>query len=85
MGYELVMAASALGAGLAVWAGMFTAIGQGFIAGKTVEAMARQPEARGSLLSTMLIGSAFSETSGIYGLIIAFMLLFANPFLMGVM
>jgi len=81
MGYEIVLAASAIGAGIAVCAGMFTAVGQGFVAGKTVEATARQPEARGSLMSTMLIGCAFAETSGIYGLIIALVLLFANPFL----
>ena len=81
MGYELVLAASAIGAGLAVLAGLFTAVGQGFVAGKTVEAIARQPEARGSLIPTMLIGIAASETSGIYGLVIAMILLFANPFI----
>ena len=80
-GYDLILAFSALGAGLAVCAGLCTAIGQGFVAGKTVEALARQPEARGTLMSTMLIGSAFSETSGIYGLVIALILLFANPFI----
>lgn len=81
MGYELVMAASAIGAGIAVCAGLGTGIGQGYIAGKTVESMARQPEARGSLMSTMLLGIALAETSAIYGLIIALVLLFANPFL----
>jgi len=81
MGYEIVLAASAIGAGLAVLAGMFTAVGQGFAAGKAVEGIARQPEARGSLMSTMLIGCAVAETSGIYGLVIALILLFANPFI----
>ena len=80
-GYELVMAFSALGAGVAVCAGLFTAIGQGFIAGKTVEGIARQPEQRGNLTTTMLLGCAVSETSGIYGMVIALILLFGNPFL----
>ena len=78
---DIVLAFSALGAGVAVCAGLCTAIGQGFVAGKTVEGIARQPEARGSLMSTMLIGCAISETSGIYGLVIALILLFANPFI----
>ncbi|MCL2616268.1 MAG: ATP synthase F0 subunit C [Defluviitaleaceae bacterium] len=81
LGYEIVLAFSALGAGVAVCAGICTAIGQGYVSGKTVEGIARQPEARGSLMSTMLIGCAISETSGIYGLVIALILLFANPFI----
>ena len=80
-GYELILAFSALGAGVAVCAGLCTAIGQGFVCGKTVEGIARQPEAQGKLMPTMLIGCAFSETSGIYGLVIALILLFANPFI----
>jgi len=38
-----------------------------------------QPEAAGSIQSTMFIGLAMAETSGIYGLLIAIILLFANP------
>ena len=79
---ELVMAFSALGASIAVLAGVCTAIGQGYAAGKAVEAVARQPEARGSILQTMLVGCAVAETSAIYGLVVALILLFANPFLM---
>ena len=78
---ELVMAFSALGAGIAVFTGIGTGIGQGFAAGKAVEAVARQPEARGNIIQTMLIGCAVAETTGIYGLVIALLLIFANPFL----
>ena len=74
-----VLGCSAIGAGIGVLSGMGAGLGQGYAAGKCAEAVARQPEARGSILSTMLIGDAVAETSGIYGLIIALILLFANP------
>lgn len=64
-----------LGAGVAVVAGIGPGIGQGYAAGKGVEAVARQPEARGSIISTMLLGQAVAETTGIYGMVIAFILI----------
>lgn len=63
-----------IGAGIAVFTGFGTAIGQGLAASKAVEAVGRQPEASGKITATMLIGQAVSETTGIYGLIIAFIL-----------
>jgi F-type H+-transporting ATPase subunit c len=51
-----------------------TAIGQGLAASKAVEAVSRQPEASGKITTTMLIGQAVAETTGLYGLIIAFIL-----------
>jgi F-type H+-transporting ATPase subunit c len=56
-------------------------IGQGFAAGKAVEGVARQPEAKGDILQTMIVGQAVAETTGIFALIIAMVLLFANPFI----
>jgi F-type H+-transporting ATPase subunit c len=56
-----------------------TTLGQGRIAATAVESIARQPEAAGSIRTTMIIGLAMAETSGIYGLLIAFIMLFANP------
>lgn len=80
-GQELIYAASAIGAGLAVGlAAIGPGIGEGFAAGKGVEAVSRQPEARGSIISTMLLGQAVSETTGIYGLVIALILIFVKPF-----
>lgn len=76
-----VMGCSAVGAGLAVLSGIGTGIGQGYAAGKAAEAVGRQPEARGTIMSTMLVGDAVAETSAIYGLVIAILLLFANPFI----
>ncbi len=78
-GEELIYAASALGAGTAMIAGIGAGIGQGYAAGKGAEAVGRQPEAQGVILRTMLLGAAVAETTGIYALVIAIILLFANP------
>lgn len=80
-GTDLIAACSALGAGLAMIAMVGVGIGIGFNAGKTVESTARQPEAQGTLLKLMLIGVALTETAGIFALVVAIMLLFANPLL----
>ena len=72
---------SALSAGICMLSGLGSGLGQGFAAGKAAEASARQPEARGTILSTMLVGCAVAETCSIYGLIIAMLLMFANPFM----
>ena len=80
-GTDLIAAFSALGAGLAMIAMIGVGIGIGLNAGKTVESTARQPEAQGTLLKLMLIGVALTETAGIFALVVAIMLLFANPLL----
>ena len=51
------------------------AIGQGNVATKAIESMARQPELQGKLQSTMILAMGFMEALAIYGLVIAFMLL----------
>ena len=71
----IVLGCSAVGAGLAMIAG------EGYAAGKAVESVARQPEARGTIISTMILGQAVAESTGIYSLVIALILLYANPFL----
>jgi len=70
-------AARLIAAAIAVLAGLIVPIGQGNVAAKAIEAIARQPEARGHITSTMFIGCALSETSGIYGLLISIIILFA--------
>ncbi|MEI6857185.1 ATP synthase F0 subunit C [Psychrilyobacter sp.] len=77
----IILAASALGAGLAMIAGLGPGIGEGYAAGKAVEAVARQPEAKSDIISTMVMGQAISESTGIYSLVIALILLYANPFI----
>lgn len=75
----LVLAFSALGAGVAMIAGVGPGIGQGIAAGQGAAAVGRNPGARGTIMSTMLLGQAVAETTGLYGLLIAFLLLYANP------
>ncbi|OPJ55264.1 ATP synthase F0 subunit C [Alkalithermobacter paradoxus] len=77
----IILAASAIGAGLAMIAGIGPGIGQGFAAGKGAEAVGKQPEAQGDILRTMLLGAAVAESTGIYALVVALILLFANPLL----
>lgn len=71
---EFAMGMAAIGAGIAVFTGVGPAIGEGMIGAKAMEAIGRQPEAAGTIRLTMLIGQAVTETTGLYGLIIAFML-----------
>jgi len=77
----IILTGSAVGAGLAMIAGLGPGIGEGFAAGKAVEAVARQPEAKGDIYSTMILGNAIAESTGIYSLVIALILLYANPLL----
>ena len=74
-GQDLILACSAIGAGLAVIAG----IGQGIAAGHAAAAVGRNPGAKGDIMSTMLLGQAVAETTGLYGLLIAMLLLFVKP------
>ncbi len=74
-----VLAASAIGAGLAMIAGLGPGIGQGFAAGKACEAVGRQPEASSDVTRTMLLGCAVAESTGIYSLVISIVLIFMNP------
>jgi F-type H+-transporting ATPase subunit c len=75
----LVLMGCAIGAGLALIAGIGPGIGEGYAAGKTVEAIARQPELKGELTSTMISGIALSETTGIYGFVTGLLLMFVCP------
>lgn len=76
-----VLGCSAVGAGLSMIAGVGPGIGEGYAVGKAIEAMARQPEAKGDCTRTMFIGVAMTESTGIYGFVVALILLFANPFI----
>lgn len=70
-------AAALLGAGICMGAGAIgPGIGEGFVGGKTCEAIARQPELQGVLTRTMLVADAVAETTGIYALVISLLLLF---------
>ena len=79
-GIALVLAASALGTGLAMIAGIGPGIGQGYAAGKAAEAVGKRPKLQSAIVRTMLLGQAVAQTTGIYALIIALLLLFVNLF-----
>jgi len=74
-----VLAFSALGAGIAMLAGFGVGIGQGIASSKALEGIARQPEAKGDIMSAMFVCLAMMETSVIFALVIAIVLVLANP------
>ena len=75
----LVPGLRALAAGLCMGIGAIgPAIGEGNAVGKALEGMARQPEMAGTLRTNMILGCAVTETTGIYSLVIALLILFLN-------
>ena len=71
----IMVAAIAIGSGIvSLW--RLVGIGEGFVAGKAVEAMARQPEMEDSIRTTMLVGQAVSESGAIYSLAVVLLLIF---------
>lgn len=82
MEHAILVAASVIGAGLAIGlAAIGAGIGDGIVTAKAVEGMARQPEAKNSILVNMLISVGLIEAVPIIAVVIAIVLMFANPFL----
>lgn len=75
----IILNGCALGAGIAMLAGIGPGIGEGNAVASACEAVGRQPEARGEITSTLIMGCALAETTGLYALIIAFLLIFLAP------
>lgn len=71
-----VAAMACIGAGIAVFTGVGPGIGEGIAASKACEAVGRNPDAADKIRSMMVLGIALSETTGIYGLVIALLLIF---------
>lgn len=63
-----------IGAGISLVAGLGAAIGQGYIGGKAIEAIARNPEVEALVFRQFIVGAAVCESAAIYGLIIAIVL-----------
>ncbi|MBN2223305.1 MAG: ATP synthase F0 subunit C [Deltaproteobacteria bacterium] len=79
--YTIYFALSVLGAGLAIGLGACgTGVGMGAAVRGALEGAARNPDTYGRLLTTMMIGLAMIESLAIYALVIALILLYANPF-----
>jgi F-type H+-transporting ATPase subunit c len=77
----VILAFSALAAGVGVGlAALGGGIGQGIAVNGTVLGTARNPEVGGKLMTLLLIGLALIESLVIYALVIALILLYANPF-----
>lgn len=75
---EWIKAAAVMGAGLSVgFAAIGAAIGEGYTAGKANETLSYRPNLIGDILKTMLVGQAVAETAGIFGLVVAMLLLFS--------
>ena len=76
-GADIIRAAALLGAGIAMGFGAIgPGIGEGYAAGRACEGISKRPDEAGLLTRTMLIGQAVSETTGIYSLVIALIMIF---------
>lgn len=78
---ELIAIVSIFTAGITVAiGGIGPALGEGRALAQALEAIARQPDASDSITRTLFVGMAMVESTAIYSLVVALILLFANPF-----
>lgn len=75
----IALAGCAIGSGLALIAGVGPGIGEGNAVACACEAIGRQPECKGDVTSTLILGVALSETTGIYGFVTGLLLIFFAP------
>ena len=75
----IILGCCALGAGIAMIAGIGPGIGEGNAVAKACEAIGRQPESKSAVTSTLIMGCAIAETTGLYALIVAILLIFVAP------
>lgn len=71
MDYE---SARVLAKGFATLSMFGSAIGEGYLIGKGLEAIGRNPDQTGSIFSKMIIGVALAESTAIYALVVFFLL-----------
>ena len=72
----IALAGCGIGAGCALIAGIGPGIGEGNAAAAACEAVGRQPECKSDVTSTLILGVALSETTGIYGFVTGLLLIF---------
>ena len=75
----IVLMGCAIGAGLALIAGIGPGIGEGNCAARACEIIGRNPECKSDVTSTLILGVALSETTGIYGFVTGLLLIFLAP------
>jgi F-type H+-transporting ATPase subunit c len=63
-----------IGAGIAVVAGLGAGVGIGIATGGTAQAISRQPEASGKIMTVFFLGIALAEATAIYGFVIAILI-----------
>ena len=79
-----ILTASVVVAGISIAiATIGTGIGQGMAVNGAMQGISRQPEAAGTIGTNLIIGLAFIESLAIYALVVALLLLFADPFATG--
>ncbi|MCQ2734914.1 MAG: ATP synthase F0 subunit C [Alphaproteobacteria bacterium] len=79
--YAIIGAASVIGACLCMGIGSIgSSLGEGQAAASALQAMAQQPDEASRIRSTMFVSLAMIETTALYSLLIAFLILYANPF-----
>lgn len=78
----IVVAVSIFSAAMVMGAGTIgTALGMGNGLNGAVNVVGRNPEAQGKILTTMMVGLAMIESLAIYALVIALVIIYANPLL----
>lgn len=76
----IILGCCAFGAAICMGIGAIgPGLGEGNAVAKACEAIGRQPESKGDVTTTMLMGCAITETTGLYSLVIAILLLFVTP------
>ena len=75
----IALAGCGIGSGLALIAGIGPGIGEGNAVARACEAIGRQPECKSDVTSTLILGVALAETTGIYGFVTGLLLIFFAP------
>lgn len=73
---DLTQGLIAIAAGMATLTGVGAGLSQGIAAGKSAEAVSRNPEAEGKVRTMLIIGTAIAESTALYGLLVALILIF---------
>lgn len=73
---DIIQAAKFIGAGLSMIGALGAGVGIGLLVQGALNGMARNPDAYGNLLTTMILGIAFAEAIAIYCLVVSFLMLF---------
>ena len=75
----IILGCCALGAGIAMIAGIGPGIGEGNAVAKACEAIGRQPESKSAVTAAMIMGGAIAETTGLDALVEACMVIEVSP------